>query len=214
MRIAIVGGHGKVARLLTPLLINDGHGVSSIIRNPEQTADIEELGATPVVTDIEQLDVAGLANAFDGHDAIVWAAGAGGGNPPRTYAVDRDAAIRSFEAAERAGVNRYVMVSYFGAGPDHGVPEDEPFFAYAESKAQADEALRSSGLDWTIVQPSGLSDDEGTGRIDVGADEADSVSREDVATVIAAVLADPSTAGRSIRFNRGDTPIGEAIPSG
>jgi uncharacterized protein YbjT (DUF2867 family) len=211
MRIAIIGGHGKVARHVTPLLISAGHDVSSIVRNPDHAEDIRTWGATPVVTDIEQLDVTGLANLFAGHDAIVWSAGAGGGSPARTYAVDRDAAVRSIAAAERAGVRRYVMVSYFGAGPDHGVPEDNDFFAYAESKAQADEALRASDLDWTILQPSALTDDPGAGRIDVNAGESSEVSREDVAAVIAAAIDDASTVGRSIRFNAGDVPVTQAI---
>lgn len=211
MRIAIIGGHGKVARHLTPILAGAGHQVTSIVRNPEHAGDIESWGATPLVTDIEQLDVTGLANAFAGHDAIVWSAGAGGGNPARTYAVDRDAAIRSVEAAQKAGVRRYVTVSYFGAGPEHGVPEDNDFFAYAESKAQADEALRRSDLDWTIVQPSGLTDDPGTGRVEVDPAEGGEVSREDVAGVIAAALDLASTVGRSIRFNGGGVPIKEAL---
>lgn len=211
MRIAIIGGHGKVARRLTPMLTAAGHEVSSIARNPDHADEIRSWGANPVITDIEQLDVTGLANAFAGHDAIIWSAGAGGGDPKRTYAVDRDAAIRSIEAAGRAGVRRYLMLSYFGASPDHGVPEDNDFFAYAESKAQADEALRASGLDWTILQPSGLTDDPATGHIDVDAEEAAQVSRGDVAGVLAAAVEDASTIGRSIRFNTGHAPIADAI---
>jgi len=211
MRIAIIGGHGKVARHLTPMLTAAGHEVSSIARNPDHADEIRSWGASPVITDIEQLDVTGLANAFAGHDAIIWSAGAGGGDPKRTYAVDRDAAVRSIEAAERAGVRRYLMVSYFGAGPNHGVPEDNDFFAYAESKAQADEALRASSLDWTIVQPSGLTDDPATGHIEADAEEGAQVSRGDVAGVLAAAVEDASTIGRSIRFNTGETPIAEAI---
>ena len=98
---------------------------------------------------------------------MVWSAGAGGGSPERTYAVDRDAAIRSMDAAAEAGVGRYVMVSYFGAGPDHGVPADNSFFAYAEAKAAADAYLRGTGLDWTILGPGALTDGPGNGLIDV-----------------------------------------------
>jgi uncharacterized protein YbjT (DUF2867 family) len=211
MRIAIIGGHGKVARHLTPLLATAGHTVSSIIRNPDHASELEGLGATPVVADIEQLDIDGLAGVLTGHDAIVWTAGAGGGDPARTTAVDRDAAIRSVTAADRAGVTRYVMVSYFGADVRHNVPKENSFFAYAEAKAAADEALRASALAWTILQPSALTDEPGTGLIDAAASEASDVSREDVARVIAATLADGSTAHRSIRFNSGSTPIAEAI---
>jgi uncharacterized protein YbjT (DUF2867 family) len=210
-RILIIGGHGKIALLLAPLLVARGDEVTSVIRNPDHVADVSATGATPVVADIEGLDVAGLTALLEGHDAVVWSAGAGGGSPARTYAVDRDAAIRSMDAAVAAGVDRYVMVSYFEARADHGVPADNSFFAYAEAKAAADEHLRASDLSWTVLGPSSLTLDAPTGRIDVAATESRSVSRADVAAVIAATLADDATIGRSIRFNNGDAPIADAI---
>lgn len=210
-RILIIGGHGKIALLLAPLLVARGDDVTSVIRNPAHAADVEATGATALVADVEKLTVDELAATLSGQDAVVWSAGAGGGNAARTYAVDRDAAIRSMDAAAAAGVDRYVMVSYFGAGRDHGVPADNPFFAYAEAKAAADEHLRASGLAWTILAPSTLTTDAPTGRIDVDADESGSVSRADVAAVVAAVLAEDRTRGRTIRFNTGDQPIVEAI---
>jgi uncharacterized protein YbjT (DUF2867 family) len=212
MRIVIIGGHGKVALLLAPLLVAEGHEVTSLVRNPDHADDVAVTGATPVVADVERLDVDGLAEQLAGHDAVVWSAGAGGGDPDRTDAVDRAAAIRSMQAAEEAGIGRYVMVSYFGAGPDHGVPPDDGFFAYAEAKAAADAHLRGSGLAWTILGPSALTTDPGTGMIEVGEDIAGgSVAREDVARVVAAVLARPATAGSTIDFNSGSTPIADAV---
>ena len=218
-RILIIGGHGKVARLLTPLLAARGDDVTAIIRNPDHASDVEGDGATAVVADVAGSDVAALAALFAGHDAIVWSAGAGGGDADHTYAIDRGAAIRSMDAAAAAGVRRYVMVSYFGAGPDHGIAPDNSFFAYAEAKAAADGLLRASDLDATILGPSGLTLDPPTGRIEVrgSAGEGDravesrTVPRADVAAVIAAVLADPSTIGRTIEFNAGDAPIADAI---
>ena len=210
-RVLIIGGHGKVARLLIPQLAGRGDEVSAVIRNPDHAADVEADGASAVVADVGESDQATLASLFAGHDAIVWSAGAGGGDAARTYAIDRDAAIRSMYAAAQAGVDRYVMVSYFGAGPDHGVGPENAFFAYAEAKAAADEHLRASALGWTILGPSGLTLDPPTGRIDVGGTQSATVARADVATVIAAVLADPSTLGRTIEVNTGDTPIAEAI---
>jgi len=210
-RIIIIGGHGKVALLLAPLLVARGDEVTSVIRNPEHSDEISAAGATPVVADVESLDVAALAELFAGHDAIVWSAGAGGGPAARTYSVDRDAAIRSIDAAGSAGVRRYVMVSYFGARPDHGVPEGNGFYAYAQAKAAADAHLRGSALEWTIVAPSALTLHEPTGRIDPDAMESGAVSRADVAAVVAAALATPSSVGRTIRFNKGEVPIGEAV---
>lgn len=210
-RIVIFGGHGKVALLLAPLLSARGDEVTAVIRNPDHADDVRATGAQPVVLDVEHEDQAAIAALLAGHDAVVWSAGAGGGDAARTRAVDHEAAVRSMDAAADAGVHRYVMVSYFGASPDHGIPADNPFHAYAEAKAAADEHLRSSSLDWTVLGPSGLTLDDGTGRIDVTASESDRVSRANVAQVIAQVLVDDSTVGRTIRFNDGQTPIAEAL---
>lgn len=211
-RIAIIGGHGKVALHLARDLAANGHQVTSLFRNPEHTADVEATGAAAVVADVENLSTAEIAQKLAGQDAVVWTAGAGGGAPERTYAVDRDAAIRSIDAAREAGVRRYVMVSYFGAGPDHGVPEDNGFFAYAEAKAAADQYLRNSGLDWTILGPSALTLDPGTGKIETGPGvESTQVSREDVALVAAAVLDRPETIGKTIEFNNGTVPVDTAL---
>ena len=174
-RIVVIGGHGKVALQLARILTERGDEVSSVFRNPDHSDDVAATGATPVVADIEQLDTDALAGLLAGHDAVVFSAGAGGGNPARTYAVDRDAAIRVIDAAARAGVRRFVMVSYFGAGPDHGVPQDNSFFAYAEAKAAADAHLRASGLDWTVLGPGRLTLEPATGRIELGAGKGRSV---------------------------------------
>ncbi len=209
-RILLIGGHGKVALLASPLLVAAGCTVDAVIRNPDHAGEVAQTGANPVVADVESLDVDALAELIGGHDVVVWSAGAGGGDPQRTYAVDRDAAIRSMQAAQRAGVRRYVMVSYFGASLDHGVPESHSFHAYAQAKAEADEYLRHTDLDWTILAPSTLTLDEPTGCISVGGDSA-RVSRANVAAVIAETVACPELAGRTIRFNDGDLAIGAAL---
>ena len=209
MEITLIGGHGKVALLAAPLLVDLGHDVRSVIRNPDHADEVAQTGAVPVVTDIEQLDEAGFEQLLTGSDLVIWSAGAGGGSPERTYAVDRDAAILSMDAAAAVGVPRYLMVSYFGAGPDHGVPESEPFFAYADAKTAADDHLRGTSLGWTVLGPSTLTLDEPTGRIEVGGTSG-SVSRADVAAVIAAVVDNPLP-GHTVRFNNGDVPIAEAL---
>jgi uncharacterized protein YbjT (DUF2867 family) len=212
-RIVIIGGHGKVALHLARILSDRGEQVTSVFRNPDHADDIAATGARPAVADIEQLDTAALAGLLAGHDAVVFAAGAGGGDPARTYAVDRDAAIRVIDTAGQAGVRRFVMVSYFGARPDHGVPQDNSFYAYAEAKSAADAHLRGTDLGWTVLGPSRLTLEPATGRIEVGtaAVTAGEVSREDVALVAAAALDDDSTIHRTIEFNNGDVPIAEAL---
>ncbi|WP_298441840.1 NAD(P)H-binding protein [Gordonia sp. (in: high G+C Gram-positive bacteria)] len=214
--IVIIGGHGKVALLLAPILTARGDTVTSVIRDPEHAIDVSRTGANPLLLDIETASAPELAAVLTAAraDAVVFTAGADGGDPARTYAVDRDAALRVMDAASAAGVRRFVMVSYLGAGPDHGVPQDNSFYPYAEAKAAADTALRASGLDWTILMPGRLTLDEPTGAIDpaaVRADDNPGTSRANVAAVAAAVLADPSTVGRDIPFTDGPVPIDDAL---
>lgn len=210
-RILLIGGHGKVALRLEPLLVAAGHHVTAVVRNPAHEADVAATGATPLVADIERFDLDQLTSLESGNDVVIWSAGAGGGSAERTYAVDRDAAIRSIDAAVAARVPRYLMVSYFGARPDHGVDPADSFFAYAEAKAAADAHLRESPLDWTILAPSALTLDAPTGRIDVDADTSLSVARADVAAVVVASVDEPATSRRTVRFNTGDVPIAEAL---
>ncbi|WP_019201296.1 NAD(P)H-binding protein [Tsukamurella sp. 1534] len=212
-RIVIIGGHGKVALPLAEILSKRGDAVSSWIRNPEHASDVAATGATPRVLDVETASKEEIAEALQGADAVVFSAGAGGGNPDRTYAVDRDAAIRSIQAAEQSGARRYVMVSYLGAAPDHGVPESEPFFHYAEAKAAADIALRASDLDWTVLMPGRLTSDEPSGRVDpdaVRAADNPGTSRANVALVAAAVLDRPDTVGKDLPFTDGAVTIDDA----
>lgn len=215
--VLILGGHGKVALLAAPLLAAAGHTVTSAIRKAEQSADVEQAGATPLLLDIEHASVEELTEAMRGMDAVVFSAGAGGGSPERTRAVDRDAAIASMRAAEAAGTRRYVMVSYLGASLDHGLSPDDDFYAYAQAKAEADAALQETDLDWTILGPAALTLEEPTGEITVDPDlEAEDapkgeVSRANVARVIAAVVDQPSTARKRIEFVDGTTPIPEAV---
>lgn len=212
----IIGGHGKIALLTAPLLVEQGHTVVSVVRNPDHVAEVEAAGARAVVLDVEQATGTELEKLFVGKDAVVWSAGAGGGNPARTYAVDRDAAKLSMDAAAQAGVRRYVMVSYLGADQDHGVPADSSFFPYAEAKADADAHLRASDLDWTILGPGALTTAEPSGTVTVHADNGRSTtlrdtSRANVAQMIVAALDSPASIGRTIAFTDGDTPISEAV---
>jgi uncharacterized protein YbjT (DUF2867 family) len=211
-RIVIIGGHGKIALLAAPLLIGAGHEVTSVIRNPDHAADVEDTGATPLIADVENMSTEQIGTAISGHDVVIWSAGAGGGNPDRTYAVDRDAAIRTIDAAVAKGIDRFIMVSYFGAAMNHGVPQSNSFFHYAEAKAAADEHLRESTLRWTILGPSTLTLDPPTGLIEtVPPITSGKVTRGDVAAVIAAVIDRDGTVGQFIRFNNGDTPIADAL---
>jgi uncharacterized protein YbjT (DUF2867 family) len=212
-RVAVIGAHGKVARLLIPLLREEGYDVSGLVRSEAHLAELADLGADGVLLDVEHASVEEIADALVDHTAVVWSAGAGGGNPGRTYAVDRDAAIRSMVAAEQVGVSRYVMVSWAGSSADHGVPEDNGFFAYADAKLAADDHLRGTGLDWTILGPGGLTDAPATGAVDLEPPYGE-VSRGTVAQMIVAALRIPETQSRFIPFADGTTPIDDALLGG
>jgi uncharacterized protein YbjT (DUF2867 family) len=210
MDVVIAGGHGKIALRLARLLSERGDRVRALIRNPDHSADVEATGAEAVVCDMERED--DLAPFVEGADAAVFAAGAGpGSGPERKRTVDLGAAVKLIEACQDGGVRRYAMVSSIGAhDPKSGPEQMRP---YLEAKADADRALMASDLDWTIVRPGGLTDDDGSGRVTVTTDMSvrGPIPRDDVAATLAAVLAEPVTAGKAFVLVAGETAIDEAL---
>jgi len=209
MDVVIAGGHGQIALRLARLLSARGDRVRALIRNPAHTGDVEEAGAEAVVFDLEGSD--DLTPVVAGADAVVFAAGAGpGSGPERKRTVDLGGAVKLIDAARAAGVRRYVMVSSIGADDPAG--GGEAMRPYLEAKAEADAALAASGLDFTIVRPGPLTDDPGTGSVRVGEDVGRAaVTRDDVAAVLAGVLDEPRTVGRTFVLVGGDTPIATAL---
>jgi len=213
MRVVIAGGHGKIALVLERLLSQRGDSVAGLIRNPEQTADLEAAGAEPVVIDLEKASVDAVAEHLRGADAVVFAAGAGpGSGAARKETVDRDAAILLADAAEAAGVDRYLMISAMAADPQ-ATADDPVFEAYLRAKGVADDAIRARGaLSWTVVRPGMLTNDAGTGAVTAGESTGrGSIAREDVAAVLVALLDEPRTAGQTFDLISGETPITEAV---
>lgn len=222
-RVVILGGHGKIALLAAPKLNAAGFTVDSVIRNADQSVDIEAAGGSPVVLDIETADTQALADLFSGAQAVVFSAGAGGGNPERTKAVDLDAAKRSVDAAEQAGVKRFVMVSYSSASVDlDRVDPENSFYPYVQAKHGADEHLRASSLDYTILGPGGLTLEPSTGKVLIAdaagdldgqkpADDVRVTSRDLVADVITHVIAENAAVRQTVNFYDGPTLIAEAI---
>lgn len=212
-RIAVVGGHGAVARLLHPLLVAAGHTPVALVRRQEQAEAVTALGAEARMLDIEAADAAGFAAAFEGCEAVVFAAGGGpDGNIERKRTVDLEGSTKSIEAARLAGIRRFVQVSAMGVDEPLGEDTSPVWRAYVEAKRDADAALRASDLDWTVVRPGGLTDDEPTGSVEVAATVArGSIPRADVAAVVAACLDDPSTVGAQFELVSGDVPVVEAV---
>ena len=212
-RIAIVGGHGKIARLLIPVLVDGGHQPVALVRNPDHTAELQELGAEVVLLDIEASDDADFAQAFTGADAVVFAAGGGGdGNIERKKTVDLGGSLKSIAGATAAGVRRFVQISAISVDEPLGDDVEDSWKAYVEAKREADVVLRASDLDWTIIRPGGLTDDDPTGQVTI-AEQVDrgEIPRADVAAVIAAVLDDPATHRKQWELVGGSTPIADAI---
>ena len=213
----IIGGHGKVARLAAPMLGDLGFSVTSVIRDRAQSADIEATGATPLVLDITEVTPEEWDTLLAGFDVIVWSAGAGGGAPERTYAVDRDAALAVIDSLERlrdAGKTpRFINVSYLGA-THHQVPESDSFFPYADAKKTVDDRLNSTeGLEYLILGPSALTAEPAVGYAVPSESlprEASHTSRELVAEIIT-VFADRSSLPRerTVEFVDGYLPASE-----
>lgn len=211
MDVAIAGAHGQIARRLTRLLAARGDRVRGLIRNPDHADDVRADGAEPVLLDLETAGPDQVAAAIDRADAVVFAAGAGpGSGAARKMTVDRDGAVALARAADAAGVGRYVIVSSVGAeSPPDG---EDVFSVYVRAKAEADQAVMASDLAWTVVRPGPLTDAPGTGTVRLDTDPfRDDVTRDDVAQVIAATLAEPRSAGLILYVADGDVPVEEAL---
>jgi uncharacterized protein YbjT (DUF2867 family) len=214
-RIAIVGGHGKIARLLIPQLAAAGHQPVALVRNPDYTDELEGLGAEVRLLDIEASDEDDFTRAFAGAGAVVFAAGGGAdGNAERKKTVDLGGSLKSIAGADTAGIRRFVQISAIGVDEPLGDDVEAGWVAYVEAKRDADVALRGSGLDWTIIRPGGLTDDPATGEVAL-AEKVDrgQIPRADVAAVIVAVLEDPATYGHQWEVVSGTTPVAEAVRS-
>ncbi len=210
LRVVIVGGHGQIARLLIRLLAAHGHRGVGVIRREEQADDVRADGGEPLLFDLEAQTAAALAEQISGADAVVFAAGAGpGSGPARKMSVDRDGALLAADAAELAGIRRLVVVSAIAAD-DFEVGSADVFQVYLRAKSEADALIRGRDLDWTIVRPGGLTDDEPTGSVRVAEQTGrGSIPRADVAAVLLELLVADRAVRRQFELISGD----EAIPA-
>jgi nucleoside-diphosphate-sugar epimerase len=210
MRVAIAGAHGKIAMRLSRLLVDGGHQAIGLIRNPAHADEVRAAGARPVICDLEQAGLEKISAAVNGAEVVVFAAGAGpGSGAERKMTMDRDGAIKLLEASAQ-GRARYLMVSSIGAeAPPSG---DAVFSVYVRAKAEADAAVMATDRDWTIVRPGALTDDPGTGRVRIDTTPFRSrVPRDDVAAVVAQVIAADSAHGQVLYVNGGEEPIESAL---
>lgn len=208
MKVLIAGANGNTAKRIVRLLVEDGHEVRAMVRDEEQAPQLEQMGAESIVADLEgEID-----HTAEGCDAIIFAAGAGpGSGAAKKETVDRQGAEKLVEAAEKHGVGRYLMLSAMGASdPESGSEGMQP---YLFAKAAADERLASSNLDYTIIRPGSLTDEDSTGRIEAAQSlgRRGEISREDVASTFVAALGAGNTYGKTFEILAGETPIQDAI---
>jgi uncharacterized protein YbjT (DUF2867 family) len=211
MDVVIAGAHGQIGRRLARLLAARGDSVRGLIRNPDHSDDVRSDGAEPVVCDLESASTDEVASAVSGAGAVVFAAGAGpGSGAERKLTMDRDGAVKLLEAAQSAGVPRYVIVSSVGAESPPG--GDDVFSVYLRAKAEADRALMESDTDWTVVRPGMLTDDPGTGHVRIQEEPVRAeVPRDDVAAVLAAVVDESRAVSKVLYVVGGDDPIMDAL---
>jgi uncharacterized protein YbjT (DUF2867 family) len=212
MKIAIAGGHGHIALQLEKLLSDAGHQAVALIRNPDHASDVLVAGGIPVQIDLEAVDAPTLALDLRGIDAVVFAAGAGpGSTAERKLTVDRDGAILLADAAERAGIRRYVLISAMSAD-DFDPDSDDVFQVYLKAKSEADANLRARDLDWTVVRPGALTDDPPTGNVNLATTTGrGSIPRADVAALIAELLTTGGGVGVQFEAISGEVPVPEAV---
>jgi len=212
MKIAIAGGHGQIALILSRILADAGHEPIGIVRNPDHVADVEKAGAAALVLDLEKTDAATLASHLPGVDALVFAAGGGpDSGADRKLTVDRDAAVLVADAAELAGVRRLLVVSAMSAD-DFDPDSDDVFQIYLRAKSEADAAIRARELEWTIIRPGGLTNDAPLGTVNISQSvERGTIPRADVAALLAVLL----ETGRGVRDQfeviSGATPVADAL---
>jgi nucleoside-diphosphate-sugar epimerase len=231
-RYVLFGGHGKVSLHITRIATQSPYNwqIDSLHRSPAHDQDIRNVGGNPIALDLEKSSTSDLVEKFSGADGIIWSAGAGGKDgKERTWAVDYECAVKAYDAAEKAGVRRFVMVSAIDIrNRDKPPPEwytkqdlemSERIWKvipeYMKAKLAAEEDLykRAGKLDWTVVRPSGLTDDAGTGKVALGKAPLTTIPREDVARVVIACVLERGTIGKALDLSAGDTPIDEAIKS-
>jgi uncharacterized protein YbjT (DUF2867 family) len=208
VRVLVAGANGQVGQHIVRLLAEGGYEVRAMIRAEDQAQRLRELGGEPVVADLE----GEIAHTVEGCDAVIFSAGGGpGSGAEKKETIDRGGAVKLIEAAQEHRARRYIMVSAMGAAdPESGSEAMQP---YLHAKAQADQTLQESELDYTIVRPGSLTDDPGTGTVELAASRGSrgEIPREDTAHVIVATLERENTFGKTFEVISGDTPIEEAL---
>ncbi|RNF38695.1 SDR family oxidoreductase [Planococcus salinus] len=214
MNVLVIGANGQVGQKVVKELADSSHNAIAMVRKEEQVDKLKELGADKVVLGDLEND---FSDAFEGAEAVIFAAGSGGSTgADKTMTIDLWGAVKAAKLAEEKGVKRFVQLSSMGTPtPDAA---DDSFKPYLVAKRVADDMLQSTNLDYTIVRPGALTDEEKTGKVEVSAEgfssmEGRSIPRADVAHVLVGVLERPNTTHKVFELLQGDHSCDEALSS-
>ncbi len=211
MNVLVIGANGQIGTKVVHKLKESDHPPRAMVRKEEQVAQFENKGIDVVLADLEE----DFSHAFEGMDAVVFTAGSGANTPKsQTKVIDRDAAKEAVDEAAKHNAKRFIMVSALKAGRD---PEiwSEPMEHYYEAKSIADNYLKESILDYTILMPGRLSNDIGTGKIELSKHiesiDGRTITRDDVAELIVRILDVEASYKQAYELLQGETPIDEAL---
>ncbi|MBT2581480.1 SDR family oxidoreductase [Planococcus sp. ISL-109] len=212
MNVLVIGANGQVGRSVVQELSDKGHQAVAMIRKEEQRDELEKRGAGKIVLGDLEKD---FSHAFEGVDAVIFAAGSGPKTgADKTLTIDLWGSVKAAEYAKEKGVNRFVQLGSVGSdNPDAGGEAMKP---YLVAKRTADDLLEHSGLDYTIVRPGPLSDEEKTGHIEASAAgfksfEGRSIPRADVARTLAEVVDRKNTYGKVFEILQGEAEIAQEL---
>ncbi|WP_267903312.1 MULTISPECIES: SDR family oxidoreductase [Virgibacillus] len=211
MKVLVVGANGQIGQhVVKQLATSSEHTVKAMVRKQEQADELNNQGIETVVANLED-SVDELAKAMKGSDAVIFTAGSGGSTgPDKTLLIDLDGAIKTIEAAEEVGLERYIIVSAHQS--HHRENWNEKIKPYYVAKHYADRVLRASKLNYTIVRPGGLLNEPGTGKISAAENlERGSIPREDVATTVVSSLTNEKTYHQSFDLISGEIQIDDAL---
>ncbi len=215
--VVILGGHGQIGQLLTKQFVAEGQSVRSVIRKGRQVHAIEALGAQAVIFDLEAMNASDLAEVLWGAKAVVFAAGAGPGSEVRRKrTVDYGASVLAQRASMEAEVSRFVQISAYGLEAPFTEDDPQNWREYVRAKRDADIELSETTLNWTIVRPTRLTDEPGTGLIDASLAfppnrQLPPISRTDVATAVRILVDQPLLSRQRVDICGGSTPIQQAL---
>ena len=207
MKVLVIGANGNTATRVVRLIKKEtSHEPIAMIRNTTQRVKFDKLGVTTVLGDLEYP----IDHAIMGCNAIIFAAGSGSQTgKDKTVLVDHIGAIRSMVTAQVHGVKRYIMLSTINADEN----SNSRIAHYHKAKAFADRHLINTNLEWTIVCPGGLRDEEGNGLVSVQSELflEGLTTRDNLAASLVFCLDLPNTIGKHFSLIEGKTPIKEAL---